>query len=250
MKRIDPSAFFVIFVLFMMAGLLDSPLIIFGIIGYVIYSMNKSKRQGDGRNRESRDYRRRQKRDYKRRDYRRSSQEEMEAERRRRQEEMRKRQRPKTTRSRPRTPKNNPYKNSGIKKFKEYEYENAIEDFKKALEIDNQDISVHFNIACAYSLTEDKDKSFFHLDKAIQFGFKDFEKIKTHDALAYIRIQPEYDDFAANGFRIVSNPATNPKAQPEENAKLLDQLKQLAELKERGLLTEEEFVLQKKKLLR
>ena len=48
----------------------------------------------------------------------------------------------------------NPYKKSGVEKYKEYEYEGAIEDFKKALEIDPKDIPTHFNIACAYSLTE------------------------------------------------------------------------------------------------
>ena len=251
MKRFDPSVFFIIFILFMLSGLLDAPILVFGIIGYIIYNMNKSKKRGGGGSgggSDGRDYRRRNRNE--RRDYR-SSRQEMEEDRRRRQEQMRRRQQPQVKKTpRPRPAKNNPYKNSGISKFKDYEYEAAIEDFRKALEIDAQDISVHFNIACAYSLTEEKEKSFFHLNKAVEYGFKDFERIKTHDALAYIRIQPEYDEFENNGFKLGASEVTKPTASPEENAKLLDQLKQLAELRERGLLTEEEFAMQKKKLLR
>ena len=251
MKRFDPSVFFVIFILFMLSGFLDAPILVFGIIGYIIYNMNKSKRTRNdgGGGRRGTDYRRKTRNE--RRDYR-SSRQEMEEDRRRRQEQMRRRQQPQVKKKpRPRPPKNNPYKNSGISKFKDYEYEAAIEDFRKALEIDARDISVHFNIACAYSLTEEKEKSFFHLNKAVEYGFKDFERIKTHDALAYIRIQPEFDEFESNGFKFTaSETPTKPTASPEENAKLLDQLKQLAELRERGLLTEEEFAMQKKKLLR
>lgn len=149
--------------------------------------------------------------------------------------------------------KQNPYKQSGIAKFKDYDYGGAIEDFNKSLEILPNDIATHFNIACAYSLNENAEKAFEHLDKAVQLGFKDVKKIKEHDALAYLRIQDEFDDFEANGFRLEA-----PKAaieSPKEDLlstspDLLDQLKKLAELKEKGLLTDKEFADQKKKLLK
>src|SRR5678815_1435146 len=54
----------------------------------------------------------------------------------------------------------NPYKVNGIKKYKEFDLEGAIEEFKKGLEIQPQDISLHFNLACAYSLTEQVDKAY------------------------------------------------------------------------------------------
>ncbi|RMG85514.1 MAG: NINE protein, partial [Bacteroidetes bacterium] len=140
--------------------------------------------------------------------------------------------------------KANPYKQSGIAKFKDYDYDGAIEDFKKALEIAPDDIATHFNIACAYSLNEDAEKAFEHLDKAVRLGFKDFKRIKEHDALAFLRIQDAFEEFEANGFRLASPKAPLPK--PDEDLlsstpDLLDQLKKLGELKERGLLTEEEF---------
>ena len=67
-----------------------------------------------------------------------------------------------------------------------------------ALKIDPKDVALHFNIAAAYSLTEDKDKGFYHLSEAVKYGFKDFEKITSHDDLAYLRIQPEFEEFKAN----------------------------------------------------
>ncbi len=151
--------------------------------------------------------------------------------------------------SRPRASQSNHYHQRGIEKYRNFDYRGAIEDFIKALEIEPQSVAVHFNIACAYSLIEQADQAFFHLSKAVEYGFKDFEKIRSHDALAYIRIKEEFQDFAQNGYRLVGpqqNPAASAiTAQPD----LLEQLRQLGELRERELLTEEEFLLQKKKLL-
>jgi TM2 domain-containing membrane protein YozV len=150
-------------------------------------------------------------------------------------------------------PKPNPYKNSGIRKYKEYDYDGAVADFQKALEIDEKDVAVHFNIACAYSLNENVEKAFFHLDRAVALGFDDFKRIKEHDALAYIRIQDQFEEFEQNGFRLTMQ-LEAPKenlldAAPSESTDLLEQLKKLGELREKGLLTEEEFVAQKKRLL-
>ncbi len=146
----------------------------------------------------------------------------------------------------------NPFKKSGIKKYKEYELEGAIEDFNKGLEISPDDIALHFNLACAYSLTENKDKGFYHLSRAVKLGFKDKEKIKTHDDLAYLRIQPEFEDFENSGFAMEkkNKPSPHLREQPEGDDVLLSQLNRLAELRKKGLLSEDEFVLERKKLLR
>lgn len=150
----------------------------------------------------------------------------------------------------------NPYKVNGIKKYKEFDLEGAIEDFKKGIEIHPKDISLHFNLACAYSLTEQVDKAYTHLDKAVSLGFNDFEKIKTHDDLAYVRIQERFDEFQQNGFRLKTN-AVQEKSQTQQTKEetlqddvLLGQLKRLSELRDRGLLSEQEFMIEKKKLTR
>lgn len=168
-----------------------------------------------------------------------------------RREEIRRRQ---GTRRKTTVNKRNPFKKSGIAKFKEYDYSGAILDFEKALTINPEDIAVHFNLAASYSLMEDKDKAFKSLDKAVEYGFKDFEKINSHDALAYLRIQPEYEAFKNNGYQLGGSPSNGgPQVKKEEagiDPNLLEQLKRLQDLREKGVLTEEEFVIQKKKILR
>jgi len=159
------------------------------------------------------------------------------------------------------TQKKTAYKQVGIRKFKDYDYDAAIEQFLKVLDIDEKDVPTHFNLACAYSLNENAEKSFHHLSKAVEFGFSDFNKIKEHDALAFLRIQSQFDEFEQNGFRL---PSSEEEVEEEEEMQelespeedllqsspdLLDQLQKLGELRDKGLLTEEEFAVQKKKLL-
>jgi TM2 domain-containing membrane protein YozV len=155
----------------------------------------------------------------------------------------------------PERTRTNPYVQSGIKKYKDFELEEAIEDFIKGLEINPADVALHFNIACAYSLTEQADKALTHLDKAVELGFTDFDRIKTHDDLAFVRIQPEFEDYEGANFRLISksdqpSDKETPQAMEPTDDKLLTQLKRLAELRDKGLITEHEFVEEKEKLMR
>lgn len=214
---------------------LEIPILVFGAIAYGIYRLSTSQqRRGDDRSR---------RRDYERGPYRGRYQPQTEP-----QSEARPQGRaPRRPTPRP-VPKANPFKISGIKKYKDYEYEEAIEDFKKALTIDPNDIAVHFNIACAYSIMEQPDKALIHLDKAVRNGFKDFDKIQNHDALAYVRIQDEFENFVKNGYKL-GQIELSPEEKTAQSNNLLEQLQKLGELREQGLLTEEEFQNQKKKLL-
>lgn len=154
--------------------------------------------------------------------------------------------------------KANPFKTSGIKKYRDYDLEGAIEDFSRGLDINQNDVALHFNIACAYSMTEEKDKAYYHLSKAVALGFKDFELINSKDDLAFVRIQPEFEEFKDNGYALGkrSESTTNARAQQKDedllitDDVLLSQLNKLAELRKKGLLSQEEFNLERKKLLR
>ena len=143
-------------------------------------------------------------------------------------------------------------KKNGVAKYKDYDFDGAIADFTKVLEYSPEDISVHFNLACAYSLTEQAEKAFFHLDKAVGLGFNDFERIKTHDGLAFLRIQPGFESFAQRGYRIVHQIDGVKQGQDllEQmiNPNLLEQLRKLEELRGKGLLTDEEYNFQRKKI--
>ena len=152
----------------------------------------------------------------------------------------------------------------GVHYFRDYEYQKAIEAFQRALSKNPRDVASHFNIACAYSVEEEADRAFYHLDRAVALGFDDFERIRSHDKLAFLRIQPAFPDFAARQYRLATaapRPADNPgdpvAAAPEVppmgegpiHDELLEQLQRLAALREKGLLTELEFTTQKRRLL-
>lgn len=133
---------------------------------------------------------------------------------------------------------------SGKTKFLSYDYDGAILDFLKALEMSPREVAAHFNIACAYSLNENTERALFHLDKAVLYGFDDFEKIKTHDALAFLRVQPEYMLFLNHNFRLSGRDIKDEPLLNTENIEKLEQLRL------RGLLTDEEFNVQKMKISR
>lgn len=254
----NSSNFIFIFIAFaMMTGGMPGfvvPLVLF----YIFYKMfaggeNRQQRRENRRQRRdrTRDYRRHDT-DYERPTRNTRSTRTSRPARERRQERSTTRRPERTTRSSSRKSvrksKDNPYKKSGMEKYKEYDYNGAIEDFEKSLAVDDSDVATHFNIACAYSIMENKEKSFYHLSKAVELGFRDFEKIKTHDALAYLRIQDDFETFVQNNYKLKAGSSAQ-QEKITEHGDLLEQLNKLAELREKGLLTEEEFVLQKKKLL-
>lgn len=158
------------------------------------------------------------------------------------------------------------FKKKGVQLFRQFRYESAIESFDEALEINFEDPSTHFNLSCCYSLLNEVDNAFYHLEKANEFGFKDVNKIYTHRALSNLRAHPDFHNFVENGFRVLeplpeikSIPVDTPTRELPPNKKeavdldldhdLLAQIVRLGELRDKGILTEEEFKLQKEKIL-
>lgn len=151
-------------------------------------------------------------------------------------------------------------KRSGFRKFKDFDYRGAIEDLEQALTYNNKDIAIHFNLACAHSLMEQPQKSFYHIHQAVKLGFTDYNRIATHEALAYLRIQPEFLAFKERDFQVLpefsveddepvqEQPVALPAA--ETGPDLLEEIRKLQSLKELGVLTDEEFLEQKSKLER
>ena len=127
----------------------------------------------------------------------------------------------------------------GLKKQADYDFKGAIEAFGKAIDIDPKDNLLHWQLACCYSEEENTNVALYHLEKAIQNGFKDFDKIQKEDTLAFLRIQPEFEPFVKNNYK---------RVETIENQGLLDRLKHLASLRERGMLSEKDFAEQSKQL--
>ncbi len=149
-----------------------------------------------------------------------------------------------------RIPKKNPFKLSGSLKYKDFDLKGAVEDYEKALKLVEFDPDIHFDLAAVYSLMEKKEKAFHHLELAVQYGLKDPQKINTYEDLAFVRIQDEFEAFRDNGFRLPEKAGEKPGSTeniPEDDT-LLAQLNKLAELRKKGLISEEEFALEKEKL--
>lgn len=153
------------------------------------------------------------------------------------------------------------YKSSGIKNFRNYYFEEAAEDFEMALDLAPNDPTLHFNLACTYSMLEDASRAFHHLEQAVELGFNKIDKIHQHDALAFVRSLPSFDAFVDNGYHrppaslpapqsnlLDEQPDTTEAATSASND-LLGQIVELGKLRDKGILTEEEFAQQKRKLL-
>ncbi len=140
------------------------------------------------------------------------------------------------------------FKKEGIAQYKSYNFEAAINSFEKVLSNEPYDAATLFNISCCYSMIEDKTLSFSYLAKAVACGMKDFQKISTHDGLAYLRIQSEWDNFVANDYKPVpmettSVPQSAPEPTPEPATEInsLDALRQLYEQRQKGIIDEAQF---------
>ena len=145
-------------------------------------------------------------------------------------------------------------------------YQQAIEVLEEALEIKYDDTDAHFLLAKCYSMNANGTKALIHADAAIAFGLET-RRLKFDHALAFLRTRPAYKVFEKNGFRILEDApiskekeltkdenSANVKAASEMDLttgpNLLDQFKKLKELRERGFLTDEEYLEQQERLTR
>jgi len=147
-----------------------------------------------------------------------------------------------------------PFKRTGMAKFNRHDYSGAIKDFLRALKDAPNDVDLHFNLACCYSIEEETMMSLYHLDKAIESGYQKFDRIHRHSFLSYIRQQPQFQEFVDNDYQLIHyyeevEEALDEQPNGLELDGLIEQIKKLGELREQGILTEEEFREQKRRLL-
>ena len=80
--------------------------------------------------------------------------------------------------------------------YQQGNYDRAIHYYKLSLQVREESHSVHFSLACLYSLKKMKTEAFQHLQKAVEYGMKYPRKIYTHTDLEFLREQPEFDEFS------------------------------------------------------
>ncbi len=84
------------------------------------------------------------------------------------------------------------------------EWEEAIDTYKKILEINPEDSNALYNSACAYSLLGRKAEAVAHLRKAVEAGFIDFAHIKRDPDLDNIREEDGYKKLFAEKEKLLA----------------------------------------------
>lgn len=84
-------------------------------------------------------------------------------------------------------------KNEGISQLKKYALDEAFSSLRDGLALVPLDAEIYFHLACIYSLQENAPDAIASLDSAFAYGYTDIQAVKTHDHLAYLRIQDAYD---------------------------------------------------------
>ena len=131
-----------------------------------------------------------------------------------------------------------------VKKLTDLAIEKMDLDLDKAIEIMNEALLVdpkvgqtHYNLACLYSRKLDKSKAFKHLSKAAELKYLKVRNAKTANDFEWLRQQTEFRPFILNGYKIEEEQPSD-----QDNSKdYIDELKELAKLKDQGILTPEEF---------
>ncbi|MFY8011811.1 MAG: TPR end-of-group domain-containing protein [Saprospiraceae bacterium] len=144
------------------------------------------------------------------------------------------------------------YKSLGINKYRELDFAGAAQSFLESIEKFGESPQVHFNLACCYSMLNDAEMTYLHLEKAVANGLDNIEKIHDHKALAFIRQDEKFNSFVKNNYKRPFDDVPNEKTENEPEEEKLDlygSLLKLGDLKEKGIINEEEFNLQKKKIL-
>jgi len=142
-------------------------------------------------------------------------------------------------------PKVSDLSSTGIIFLRRGQFEDALQTFRQAYELDRTNQATCFNLGVTYSLMENAEESFLFLQKAVENGYHDFDNIKTNQNLSYIHSHPAYPAFVSGGFRLA--PGATIVNQPETDN--VAALEKLANLKDRGLLSDEEFQAEKQKIL-
>jgi hypothetical protein len=148
------------------------------------------------------------------------------------------------------------FKTAGIDKYRELDFAGAASSFLKSLEKFGESPQVHFNLACCYSMLQDAEMTYFHLEKSVANGLEDTHKIQEHQALEFIRKDSRFNEFVVNHYSFKSQNAPTTETMQEvqtetkeEHLDLYASLLKLGDLKEKGIINEEEFNQQKKKIL-
>lgn len=141
----------------------------------------------------------------------------------------------------------------GVKGLAAGRYGEAIKWLDKVLDIDEQNKEAHFYLATCFSMLKDEENGFIHLGLAVKNGYNDYQRINEDIQLYFLRSQSNYEAFVKNGYKLMK---ALPEPQPDLlsterfDPSVLDKIELLGDKLEKGELSDEEFQLQKQRILR
>jgi len=84
----------------------------------------------------------------------------------------------------------------------EKNYPRAIEVGKEALNLSISSPLLHLNMSCFYSLNNEINFAYIHLEKAVECGFIDFYALEKDPDLENLRKDPGYSEFLRKGYKL------------------------------------------------
>lgn len=135
--------------------------------------------------------------------------------------------------------------------YTKFDYQGAAELYEDALDMDLSDGDSRVLAARCYSLLEDAESAYRHLRRAVLLKANNLDIISKDEGFAWLRMREDYTRRRRAGYGPVEPlVGTNtPPSLPPRQDNILERLEKLGELKERGLLDDDEFIREKKRLL-
>lgn len=84
------------------------------------------------------------------------------------------------------------YANRGLVYMQQKKYNKALDDLKKAVELDPNDKMIYYNLTAYYSHQKQLDRALDSLDRALTLGFNDYDALRKDPDLANVRQHTEF----------------------------------------------------------
>ncbi|MBM4146719.1 MAG: tetratricopeptide repeat protein [Nitrospira sp.] len=84
------------------------------------------------------------------------------------------------------------YSNRAVAYMQQKKFNKAMDDLKKAEEINPNNSTVHYNFMALYSLQNQLDRALDSLDRALELGFNNYDALRTDPDLVNVRKHSEF----------------------------------------------------------
>ncbi len=131
-------------------------------------------------------------------------------------------------------------------------YQDSIKILYRVLDLNELDPDAHYDLAICFSMLKEEKEAFSHLTLAVENGLSDLSRIDRDIHLHYLRSRPEYQGYKENGYKhpqALPNPREDLLDDNTFDPMILDKIELLGDRLERGELTQQEFEIEKKKIL-